>query len=292
MLHLLAKEKIQEAFYQNEALNFGFLYQSFCPQQAQCRFVHYDSCGQSALRVFNIKKYYDSCEQEHPYDTVSRRSNLKFFSSAYPERTPLYFELCATHTNDPDKLSGGSKIVEIILDDESDIRNIVEKGAIEEEEFDFYGEAIEPKFSFYGFKKEGSADANISNQISFVRSILYASGKIQCYQDDCNCRALRKSKPNSLLEIAFHTDEPSFSMYDIAKYLGYQKYKIPNCMLCSNYVKRSDRMGRICILYKHLQIPIEEKFDTARAKSCPCYAFNKREMDEVLATANVEYDIL
>lgn len=290
MLHLLAKERIQEAFCHNEALNFGFQYQTFCPKHAQCRFVHYDDCGQSSMRVFNIKKYYDSCEQERPYDTVSRRSSLKFFSSAYPERAPLYFEFCATHTSDPDKLSGGSKIVEIILEDESDIRNIVEKGAIEEEVFDFYGESIEPKISFFGFKKEGSADANISNQISFVRYILYASGKTQCFQDECDCKDLKKSKPYSLLEMAFHTDM-SYGIYDTAKYIGYQKFRIPNCLLCSNYVT-TYYGDRICRLYKHLRIPRDEKFDTARAKTCSCFTVNQSEMTEALKTCDNSYEVL
>ena len=39
-------------------------------------------------------------------------------------------------------------------------------------------------------------------------------------------------------------------------------------------------MGMICRNYRHLQIPLDEKFDTSRAKQWPCYIFNKEEHDQ------------
>lgn len=50
MLHLLAKEKIQEAFYNRISLYMEFEYTSFCSQD-KCIFLRYSS------RCFTVRKY-------------------------------------------------------------------------------------------------------------------------------------------------------------------------------------------------------------------------------------------
>lgn len=83
----------------------------------------------------------------------------------------------------------------------------------------------------------------------------------------------------SLYEVCFHTSV-ALGIYEYAKYLGYEKFHIPNCLLCKNYVDSYSGTGKICRYYKHLQIPRFEDFDTSRAKDCSCYTFNQEEYEQ------------
>lgn len=237
----------------------------------ECNFLRYDECCTYEDRTYNLKAYYDSCEQEISYDNSCRRSDLKLFSSTNPQRQPVYLEFCVTHASEAEKLHSRNKIIEIKLDTEADIDYIVNNGI---------SQSMHDKVEFYGFKLGDKNNENVWSEIEFVRYTLFPSGKTRCRQDCCNCKELRKTK-NSLLDICFHTPV-SFGIYDYAKYMGYQKHGIKNCILCKNYVKSYYDSERICKLYKQLQIPRYEKMDTSRAKDCKYFLFNKEEMDECM----------
>ena len=79
MLHQLAKLRVQEAFLSKEVFNVGFEYRSYCPHVKTCAFVRYGNCYISTHKRFNLKEFYDSYEQEIQYDSINRRSDLKYF---------------------------------------------------------------------------------------------------------------------------------------------------------------------------------------------------------------------
>ena len=285
MLHVLAKEKIREAFLSKSEFWIEFEYKSFCTNFEECKFLRYSECCESKKQRFNIKLFYDSCEQEVSYDNVNRRSDLKIFSSTNPKRSPIYLEFFVTHASDLEKLHSGNKIIEICIESEDDILRLAENGIVESDSYyGSYYENMEWSFSnikFYGFKNKDYKNSHISNNISFVRYILYKSGKTRCFQEECNCKRLAKSKASSLLEICVHTPV-SFGIYEQVRYIGFQKFKIPNCILCKNYVDSYNGVGKICRLYKYLQIPQYETIDTARAKTCRCFVIDQEDMKSVL----------
>ena len=297
MLHLLAKEKIREAFLLKTEFWIEFEYKSFCSQQNECKFTRYSDCYESKRLRFDIKQYYDSCEQEKPYDYTNRRSDLKIFSSTHNNREPIYLEFTVTHASDLKKLHSGNKIIEIRINSEKDIINIVENGILEPNyynicEYNDNNEINLQEIKFYGFKNKDYKNNKIDNEIEFVRYILYKSGKTQCFQDVCNCKNLKKSKLSSLLEICFHTSV-SLGIYEQARYIGFQKYKIPNCILCKNYVDCYNGIGKICRMYKKLQISKIDKFDTARAKTCKYFNVDQEEMETVIKNGiDLDYTIL
>lgn len=196
MLHILAKEKIREAFLSKSEFWIEFEYKSYCTNFERCKYIHYSDCCESKRQLFNIKRFYDFCEQEIPYDNINRRSDLKIFSSTHPERSPIYLEFFVTHASDLKKLHSGNKIVEICIESVNDILQLVENGIIESNSYDsrdYY--ELEKDFrsvSFYGFKNMDYGNSHISTEIEFVRYILYQSGKTQCFQDVCNCKRLAK----------------------------------------------------------------------------------------------------
>ena len=280
MLHLLAKEKIRKAFLERKEFWIEFEYKSYCSNLDNCDFNCYSECCKKVIKRFDLKKFYDSCEQEISYENINRRSDLKIFSSANPNHSPIYLEFCVTHASDEAKLHSDNKIIEIVIESEKDVDNIIEHGLIEKS-----------KISFYGFKKSDNNNSEISSNIEFVRYVLYQSGKSRCFQDRCNCKQLRKSNI-SLFEMCFHTSV-NLDIYEYAKYIGYKKYGIKNCFVCKNYVSSYNGDGYICCLYKHLGISRYEPFDTSRAKTCHRFDLNKEEMEEELRKGcRCKYSIL
>lgn len=100
------------------------------------------------------------------------------------------------------------------------------------------------------------------------------------FWDECECKDLKKHRLSSLVEVCFQRQDLN-DLQSYKKRLGYiyfDKYRIPNCILCRNCVDSYSGVGKICRLYKHLQIPRDEDFDTARAKTCPRFEIDQEEM--------------
>lgn len=300
MLHQLAKLKVQEAFLNKSEFKIQFKYRSYCPKAKSCGFVRYSDCYTSIVKVFNLKDFYDSCEQEVKYDKINRRSDLKIFSSKDPNRLPIYIEFYVTHASDDSKLHNGGRIIEVKIESEKDIEDIVKNGFIESSGYSksngvFNGVSKINNITFWNFKAEDYNNIRIYNEIEFSRYILYPSGKSQCYQDASNCRNLVKARTQSLLEICFHTSV-AFGIYEMAKYQGYKRFGIKNCLYCRNYVNNFNDSGKLCRLYKYLGINKYEQHDTSRAKECSHFTLNNDEMNVEIARFNslnpIEYSIL
>lgn len=270
MLHILAKEKIREAFLSKSEYFIEFEYKSYCHKYDTCVFVGNGGCCTSKINRFDLKQFYDSCEQEIPYDNINCRSDLKIFSSKDPNRAPVYLEFCVSHASDNEKLHSGNKIIEIWIETEDDITELCQDGIVQSPF----------KVCFYGFKEKDFINKNIINSIEFIRYILHKSGKSICIPDSCDCDKIVKSSPNSLLEICVHTIV-QFGVFDQAKYIGYKQFGIPNCVLCTNYVQSYYDDARICRLYKRLHIP-RDGMDTTRAKSCYYFTIDHQEMNSAL----------
>lgn len=294
MLHILAKERVREAFLNNQEFNIYLTQKSYCSKYNECKIRKHENieCSKAeSPEPYNLKKYYDQCEQEIPYDNILRRSDLKIWSSTKPEREPIYIEFCVSHASDVEKLHSGNKIIECFIRDEKDIDYIIKNGILETEskETNWYGFVNEDfsspekiKASFYGFKKNKSySNTEIHNLITVCRFLLFRSGKTQCKIVNIDCKKITKENKYSLYEICFFIHN-RISVYDYAKYLGWDRYHIPNCLLCKNHVIRYDNLGRICKLYKHLQISTYEDLDSARAKTCKYFIFNQQERDEII----------
>ena len=277
MLHQLAKEKFQEAFYKNEEFIIQYEYKSYCSKKKECKYIPFGDCSTKTTPKFNLKDYYDTCEQEKGYDNSNRRSDLKIYSKKHPDKEPVYLEFCVTHASDSEKLHSGNRIIEILIEKEDDIFDIIEKGVIETKSDN---EEKINKISFYGFKNEDNKNDNISSEIDFFRFTLYKSGKMFCSSDRCFCDKLLKPRSNSLVDLCFHLPNiipVSENIYNYMKCLCYKKYGVLNCSLCINYVKSYCEPAMMCKCYLKLQLPYEEKYNLNTARAMQCSYFRLQE---------------
>lgn len=296
MLHLLAKEKIQEAFYNRTSLYMEFEYTFFCNQD-KCIFMsHSRRCSNKEKRRIDIKEWYDSCEQEISYDNIRRRSDLKFFSKEFPERKPIYIEFCVTHASDEAKLHSGNKIIEILIEDEDSISSLIESGLVEKSKT--VGEEWEGRkikiVAFYGFKNKDYNNSNINESVWLTRCAFMPSGKIYLSNEHCNCKHIKRKDHRALCEVVFSAHN-RYEAYNYAYTICSQKYHISNCNSCRNFVTVSswfDAPYKMCKMYKSLQLHLEDfrttgSFDTSRAKKCRFYS-----QVNVILDDTVEYFII
>ena len=208
---------------------------------------------------------------------------MKIWSSVHPEISPIYIEIYVTHQSDAEKLHSNNKIIEVKIESESDIDEIIQNGFVKGKRTASFHreEVIVAKTAFYGFKTKDCNNTSINQEIAFSRYILYQSGKCQCYQDSCLCKELKRVRKNALCEICFHT-EVAFGIHELAKWMGYKRFGIKNCLLCKNYVDSYDGLGKLCRLYKHLGINRFEAHDTSRAKTCRSFVLDEQEMNECI----------
>lgn len=276
ILHLLAKEKIRKAFLEKSKFIIDFEYKSHCNKKSCEYLIQQKECSLKERHEFNLRKYYDSCEQELPYDNVKRRSDLKIFSSEFPKREPMYIEFCVTHPSDTEKLHSGNKIIEIYIENEDDINNIIKNGFIED---------VKQKVQFYGFKNSDYKNNKISQNIEFVRFVLYQSGEMRCNIVSHKCNESSRTYDYSLFEVLFYTGYDLIhamfmksKIFEYAKYMVYDRYKILNCVFCEHYTN-------MCRL--------DTQLNTERAKNCTRFKFNESERKKVMSQGTLfPYKIL
>lgn len=281
MLHKLAKEKIRESFFHNSEFWIEYNYKSYCPNINDCKYIRYSDCYKTETKRFNLKKFYDSCEEEKLYDNDNRRADLKIFSSTNLQKESIYLEFCVTHASDKEKLHSKNKIIEIKIENDSDIFQIYHSGIKESR-----------KISFWGFKTEDYHNNAIEQEILLTRFLLYESGKSILRRENCSCKKeLVKSTPNTLLEICTHSSD-TYCKYNTFKYIAYNQFQIKNCTLCINYVDCYNGTGKICRLYKLLKIPKYEDLDTSMAKSCSYFNINEDKMNSAMKIGISKDDIV
>lgn len=293
MLHLLAKEKVQESFYKNEQFYIEFDYTSFCAK-TDCIFIRGNqTCGETTRRSFDIKQWYDSCEQEKAYDNITRRSDLKFFSKLHPEIKPIYVEFCVTHASDADKLHSGNRIIETLIEREEDVFALASDGFIEKSitigpDWD---EKLKHITTFYGFKVQDRNNVNISRDVWVIRCSYFESGKMFSSEEKENCRSIKRKNTYALCELIFSEGQFRYDAFETAMSICYDKYHIKNCNVCKNNVLVQpwfEPSYMLCKMYKHLQIP-KSLFDTGgfcttTATSCSCFWKRNTEIDK-----NIKY---
>jgi len=241
------------------------------------------------MKRFDLKQYYDTCEQEIAYDDIRRRSDLKFYSKAHPERKPIYLEFCVTHASDDAKLHSGNKIIEIVIENEENILSMVDDGIVEKHKTvgPDWDEIIIKLVAFYGFKTKDYNNQSIIKDEWIIRCAFMESGKMYSLEERCNCKQLERKDHRALCEIIF-PEYFKYEAYDYALSLCYQKYHICNCNLCKNYVTVTpwyEDWYHMCKMYKILQLPFADfkipgAFDTSRAKTCRYYYRFAQKVDD------------
>ena len=255
-LHNIAKRRICECF--NESAHFMIQYQSKVRCNADCPLGAKQPCEWNDINDFDLKQYYDECEEEKQVDDF--RADLLISNSKIKNREPILIEIWVTHRSTEEKLNSGLRIIEIHIEYEEDIDQIVDTSSIIQNEVQrkAWGEVKQnDKIQFYNFKTISKTpdDEHQSNKHVFW---IDTRGKYQ-FSDEVfdniqlSTKSLKcqESNPPEIENSIFRIEscEPinkNFAYYKLA----HSGLCFSFCKTCKNYEWKGNTLGCGCILNK------------------------------------------
>ena len=290
-LHKVAKRLIKEKFEKDEPFLVGYYRDVKCTDMARCPFAKEDKCHTYKLETFDLKEFYDACEEEKPVDDYI--ADLLLTNSSKPDRDPVLIEIQVSHKSTPQKRASGLRIIEIRIKTEDDITSLLSGRIVENPEAKF-GTVRDVETigfaKFYGFKKITSAPEPLALR-SIQRFYLFRSGKafVTNMDEFKSCRnASKKDNDKAIFEASIDsfylgTPSPYEFGYAAARQNG---INIKTCHFCK-YHRSGYDVGFgldpiFCCLYKKYGTP--ENPEPQYAKDCNYYREDKALLSEIQDT--------
>lgn len=251
-LHKVAKIKIREAFLSSEHFLLSYNAKAIC--SFECPFIGFPKCEGEKPVVFDLRRYYDTCEIEATYHQY--RADLLLTSSKNPKTPPLLIEIMVTHKCTEDKIKDGVRIIEIPIQTEEQIDNIVSDcklTAVRNEHYNYNGRNI----ILYNFNKVESFDPTgffdeYEGCFSRKNTIVFWLNNQGLFRSfDCHCYEVSKMLPPN---VHYYVTEIATPFKEIFQEFSKRGVKIRNCFLCK-FSKQDSWGERLCVLYKKHNLP-------------------------------------
>lgn len=287
-LHQLAKKQIREKFEKDSTFLVGFYRDVKCSDLGTCPFAKEKECHVRKLKVFDLKEFYDTCQEEQPIGDYI--ADLLLTNSTKPDREPILIEVQVSHKSTPQKRNSGLRIIEIRLRTEEDIDTLLSAPIVEKPDAQF-GQVCDIETigfaKFHGFKKKSSVPEPLELR-SIQRFYLFRSGKafVTNMDEFKSCRKVR-SKDNG--KAIFEASIDSFYLSDPTPYeFGYMAARqsgieVKTCQFCkyhhSGYDVGFGLNPIFCCLHKKYGTP--ENPEPQFAKDCGYYREDKALLDKI-----------
>ena len=288
-LHKLGKRLLKEKFDSERPFDISYYQEVTCDQKVSCLFYREDICKEKQRENFNLKEYYDTCEEEKAIGAV--RADLLLTNSKRPNINPILIEIQVTHKSSPSKIDLQKQfhIIELRIQDEENIISFRENPLTESPD----------KVSFYGFKRQSDKKRPLSRR-EITRFCLYSNGSAHIPQTEdmvCCLQRTKRLSPHSIIELNF---EPPAAFGDNIYELGYvyalrEGLQFKTCALCK-YRRNSNEMMsfytegvHFCCLYKSKGTPRNP--ESKHANQCEFYRINQdlvNGVEQRLSTMKVE----
>ena len=286
-LHKLAKRLIKEKFDQEGPFEVGYYRDVKCSDQGICPFVKPEECHAWRLDTFDLKQFYDTCDEEQSVDGYI--ADLLLTSSEKPDREPVLIEIQVSHKSTDHKLQSGLRIIEIRIKTEEDIKSLLNSPIVEKAEDKFSNVRVVETIGvakFHNFKKEASFPEPLV-QRSIQRFYLFPSGKafVSNMDDFKSCRMIHK-KDNS--KAIFEASIDSFYLGSPSPYeFGYMTAKqngiqVRTCQFCKYHRSRYEVGLRPIFYCLHKKYGTPENPEPQFAHQCEYYREDKKQMNEIL----------
>lgn len=265
-LHKIAKARIREAFLSSPQFFISYDVPVYCNRKSDCKIYTESRCTDTEIREFDLKKYYDTCEEEVAYKNF--RADL-MLSGPNREKDPILIEIEVSHKSSQKKREDGVSIIEVKIESEEDIDKICSQKLIEgKRPSDFYYSKDEiPKNKFINF--EDKKIPTTPNKLIYKPDVYvlwvkepgsFFGGKYLCSDNYEN------SIPRGAYYIiSKESVNYSWAMLQIIRKRG---INFKNCLICK-YMKRNTDNKRLCALYKKFNLP--KCPQTKYAIECPYF---------------------
>ena len=287
-LHKLVKRLIREKFEKDEPFEVGYYRDVICSDKESCPFSKADECLVNKLETFDLKEFYDTCEEERSVGGFVADLLLTNFSK--PDRAPVLIEIQVSHKSTQQKCDSGLRIIEIRVKSEDDITALLSAPIVENPNAQF-GRVKDIETigfaKFHNFKKKSSTSEPLAAR-SIPRFYLFKSGKafVTNMDEIKSCRDVwTKDNEKAIFEASidsFYLGDPS--PYEFG-YVAAKDHGIPvkTCQLCkyhrNGYARPMGLSPIFCCLYKKYGTP--EEPEQHFAKDCPYYYEDKKYLNQI-----------
>ena len=287
-LHMVAKRLIKEKFAKDEPFMVGYYREITCSDNKTCPFANKEECHTYKLETFDLKKYYDTCEEERPVGDFI--ADLLLTNTSKPDREPVLIEIQVSHKSTEQKRDSGLRIIEIRIKTEEDIATLLSTSIVEnpDAEFDPMQDVKTIGFAkFYGFKKKSPIPEPLA-QRNIQRFYLFRSGKafVTNMDEFKSCRSVwTKDNDKAIFEVSidsFYLGDPS--PYEFGYIAARQNgIEVKTCQFCK-YHRSGYQVGFgldpiFCCLYKKYNTP--ENPEPHYAKKCEYYREDKELLKKI-----------
>lgn len=301
-LHKLGKMRLKQRFETQKDFIVKYYVEHHCDKSRGCKLepIYKDKkCNRRELLVFDLKKEFDTCEEEVTYKGF--RADLMLSSKEHPEREPVFLEISVTHDCEPEKLASGIPIIELKIIDEKDVlRPLIEEDSLfgqsnPEHPYDF--NAL-PTIRFFNFKR--MFETNRPLERFWVAKDDNGILRGNCIQDDLNCRNVADNhREESIYEIAIPSEvvvnnrKPNLYEFGMAKAIS-AGIDVRHCGICDKFhcciLKYTEEVEDKSTGEKHMipkkfwmhQIPDYKMDKVAQASNCKNYSVNRFNIYNVL----------
>ena len=146
-LHKLAKRIVKRKFESGGKFEIEHIQTVRCTDAGTCPFFIESLCKDDVCKSFDLRKFYDICEEEKSIDGYVADILLSDSTGKYSE--PVLIEVHVSHKSTEQKIRSGQKIIEIKVSDEEDV-NALSDGSFRESRY--YRD--EGNIHFFGFKRD------------------------------------------------------------------------------------------------------------------------------------------
>lgn len=284
-LHKLTKLCLENKFYSSEPFEIAYWQEVKCSDSASCPFFKEDECNEKRLKSFDLKNYYDTCQEEERAGSFI--ADLKISSSHKTDVPPVTIEVFVSHKCTLHKKESGLKIIEVRIKDESDIKELISGPITEDEECRYSFEPRDPKCRFYGFNKVSKLSEPLDVR-RIPRFYLFQSGSafVSNMDEMRSCRECsKKDNPKAILELDIdsqYLNNPS--LYEIGYVTALNMgYEVRTCQLCkfrkNGFDSPYGTSANFCCLYKKYGTPQNPK--SSDAMTCQYYRINNDLIAEI-----------
>ena len=255
-LHRLGKGFIKWMFNNHDSFPISYYVNYFCDKTTNCKFADFiNSCNRREPYSVDLKKYYDTCEEEVSYRGF--RADLMLSSSEHPDRRPIFIEISVSHDCEPEKINSGIPIIEIKLQSEYDVfRSFRSFRSLNEEnlfidttqEIDTkhpYKADLLPSLRFYNFKRRIQSSHNLDRFWipETPNHILY--GWVEQKYIDC-IKYNNNHRKDSIYELTvlsnIQNNGKEVNLYELGMVKAADRgLNIRHCLMCYNQHKCSIR---------------------------------------------------
>ncbi|SDO54725.1 hypothetical protein SAMN04487900_12543 [Prevotella communis] len=256
-LHKLGKLRLKERFESQKEFIIKYYVEHHCDMSKGCKLepiYKNQKCNRRELISLDLKKIYDTCEEEVTYKGY--RADLMLSSSEHPEFEPIFLEISVTHDCEPEKLSSGIQIIEMKIGDEKDVlRPLVEEDSPygrsnPEHPYDFNAM---PPIRFFNFKRIYQTARPLER--FWISKDDKGILRGNCIQDNLTCRNVGENHLDTAIfevaipaEVLYRNQKPNLYEFGMMKAIN-AGIDVRHCAICKEH--------NICILNYNVEVPDE-----------------------------------